>query len=561
MRKKSSRRIESRRAYQKKRNQRRLDDAKKFRDLESRIAAIEKRESVEAKPSPIVIVLDSDGKQLSSKPATVAVGDLGPVGGDDSSSSPGALRLKTGESLSVTTSVAGKSDSTELIGNNASVTAVVASPEVEAIDSSSSTIGAQRLKTSESMSVTSSKLPPGHQHPSANSAPRLKTRESLSVTSSVGVQSRLRSGENLSVTSERLASKVDWQEINIETWRDCKGEKIFLTDHQDFFIDPSYNLQADLQSLSPENLRKLTSGGMKVISWSKTTRSWLGLQSYEPEPTYEDVEMEDGEVQETEAEVVDPSFEDDSNSKSKWREIEKTSRDVLEYLKKEQAIADKKLEEKRAREKAAEKEREFLPKPKPSHKDCRISVVDGYFPRRISGKFMKFYTFSLLEEGATMEDRMKTYFPEMSRSYKIFFEALPGEFFERYNSNIGKYHHSVRHLLSRPPYISIDSSSDKDKSFLSALVYLYPFNDKFIPNGHFSCPLNGIFSGWLHRFCSFRNDLPKCNHKVRYNTKNDLYDHIADEGKGCKWHRLILMYMDKVFFKDDYVFVKLSSKS
>ena len=117
------------------------------------------------------------------------------------------------------------------------------------------------------------------------------------------------------------------------------------------------------------------------------------------------------------------------------------------------------------------------------------------------------------------------------------------------------YEHYVerrRHYLcDYENYIEIDERDNKDKLFLSGLVYLTTFTDKFATKVW--CPCSIWNRNWLYRFCPFHEELPVCKSakSVGPFELQEMYQHADELKLQCRWHNLIYEFMQKVFFNDD----------
>ena len=117
-----------------------------------------------------------------------------------------------------------------------------------------------------------------------------------------------------------------------------------------------------------------------------------------------------------------------------------------------------------------------------------------------------------------------------------------------------KYFHYVNrrkgYLCGYEDLIEIDDADDKDKIFLSGLVYLTTLTDKF---SKFTwCPCSQWNRNWLYSFCPFHEEIPVCKgfeERGPY-TLDDLVIHAQDKVE-CRWHNLIYRFITSVIFKTD----------
>ena len=98
--------------------------------------------------------------------------------------------------------------------------------------------------------------------------------------------------------------------------------------------------------------------------------------------------------------------------------------------------------------------------------------------------------------------------------------------------------------------IEINDEDDKDKVFLSGLLYLTTLTGKF---SHTSwCPCSPWNRNWLYLFCPFHEEIPVCK-EVRERgplTLDEVVRHAQDKVE-CRWHNLIYRFMNTVFFKTE----------
>ena len=109
-----------------------------------------------------------------------------------------------------------------------------------------------------------------------------------------------------------------------------------------------------------------------------------------------------------------------------------------------------------------------------------------------------------------------------------------------------------QYLCDYDNFIHIDDSNDKDKIFLSGLVYLTQFNDKFTEKVW--CPCSPWNRNWLYHFCPFHEEIPICKSVENRGPiifLEDMHVHADKMKVEYRWRYLINEFMDKVFFHED----------
>ena len=158
------------------------------------------------------------------------------------------------------------------------------------------------------------------------------------------------------------------------------------------------------------------------------------------------------------------------------------------------------------------------------------------------------YILSIFE-GLSMRDCLKMQCPYLDVEWYITNYCLDS--FPAYEKNYIYYVEHRRDYLSNfQDIIEINDADDKDKIFLSGLIYLTTFTNMF---SHFSwCPCSPWLRNWLYHFCDFHAEIPLCKSRKSRGIMHidELHDH-ASENVECRWHNLIFRFMNAVFFNTD----------
>ena len=171
----------------------------------------------------------------------------------------------------------------------------------------------------------------------------------------------------------------------------------------------------------------------------------------------------------------------------------------------------------------------------------RVRVLKQYFTKNIEGKFTNMYAFRTLER--TSLNHIEHCFPGF---FGFKHKKIDEEEFAYFLDNQNSFIQWRRFYLSREPLIDIDTSTNKEAAYLSALIHLHSFNDCYIRL--FVCPCKHWVSRWKYSFCHFEEEIPEC--MATYNSSTELFDHCKIVGKECRWHYLCYRFMEKVFFKN-----------
>ena len=434
----------------------------------------------------IVIVLqDRSGNQVSAESATAVVASPDSACADASASGTGALRLKSGVSQTVTTSVAESANATGLVVDDARANAVVDSSDLSENAVQTASTGVAHLKLGTRPTVTSTSHSTGNRHQSFSGASRLKSGPDLTVPSAADVQQHLRITRGEVFCSENAEPRLRTSNGNLITTRTLPQE-------------------VDCHDCDPNR----TSNEMEC----------------------EEIDLEDGEVNEdlpTTNEIIQESKKHIAFIKDFTEELE--SKVIQEKAQKE-SVEDRLMREKVERQKLLNA----------NWKNGSIRELKQFFSRKIEGKFTCMYSFRALEKSPL--DDIKDCFPSFQH---IKHSAIDNDLFQYYQCNENLFIKWRRMYLSQKPFIEIDTTNNKEAAFLSALIHLHSFNDCYMKK--FSCPLSPWAMDWKESFCHFEDEVPECHRAFQSSKK--LFDHCKEVSKQCRWHYLCFRFMEKVFFK------------
>ena len=439
-------REETRRAYQRRRNQRRNDDAKRFRQIEARITKIEE----ESKRKEVVFVLrDRCGDQVPAESVTAVVAPPGLAVASASASGTGELRLKSGSSPSVTTSEADSGNVTELVVGDVCDNAVATSPLPRVDTVSTVSTGVERLKWGSSPSVTSARLSRGSQQQSIGGASRLKSSENLDVMSAADVQFHLRLTRGPKITS---------------------GGPPLVAEHR----------------------TRSSTGNLS------TTRNGSEIDCRVTGSKGKGNEMECDSEEEGEVKVLSDTDVSMKRSRRIIKDLDRENKDLQEKLDTIRRSKTNTFKEVAATKKKNNHEASIA-----AWNNGGVKVLKNFFPIEIRGKFTRMLSFRRLEKFRLEEiSHMDPAF-DVNTSKRV--DYITYSQCEQKQSFFADWR---RFYLSRKPYIDIDDSDRKEESFLSALILLPTFNDTF--NKRFLCPCHPFHERWKSKFCFFGDEMKDC---------------------------------------------------
>ena len=164
------------------------------------------------------------------------------------------------------------------------------------------------------------------------------------------------------------------------------------------------------------------------------------------------------------------------------------------------------------------------------------------FATHLKGKFTIPYEIDTFVVSDLKKALDQQHYSGYSEEYKKYVDKRE---YSKVKTRLIGYLRDRRKLLIKPPNISINDRIEKEKIFLSGLIYLHEFNNKFHPRQQFRCPCSSFHRRWLNIFCKFKDEIPVCADKTM--TLEQLSTHLKDKARTCRWHRLIQEFMTKVF--------------
>ena len=172
-----------------------------------------------------------------------------------------------------------------------------------------------------------------------------------------------------------------------------------------------------------------------------------------------------------------------------------------------------------------------------------IPMTDKY-PAVQKGKFTCPYDIEKFTTSTLEFALMQVYGREYTKHY---LENTNKDGMSEVEYSINTHIENRRRHLMKKPYLDINDENDKEKLFLSGLVYLHTLNETFAPEEEYHCPLAPFNRGWLNIFCDFQDDIPLCDDGPQSHTF--FQAHLAGRAKKCRWHKLVLDFKRKVFVK------------